>query len=82
MGPDNTCLIHEIPLEREREDNWFFALSRFQERLEALYAEQPDFVRPGSPNEALAFIKGGLADVSLSRPKLTWGVELPWDPAR
>ena len=83
MGPDNTCLIHEIPLEREREDNWFFALSRFQERLEALYAEQPDFVRPGfRRNEALAFIKGGLADVSLSRPKISWGVPLPWEPAQ
>ena len=31
-------------------------------------------------NEALAFITGGLNDVSLSRSKLTWGVEVPWDP--
>ena len=33
-------------------------------------------------NEALAFIKGGLQDVSLSRPKLSWGVPVPWDPSR
>jgi methionyl-tRNA synthetase len=80
LGPGNTCPIHRIPLEREREENWFFRLSSFQEPLERLYAERPDFVRPGARyNEALSFIKGGLADVSLSRPKLTWGVELPWD---
>jgi methionyl-tRNA synthetase len=81
MGPDNTCLIHEIPLEREREENWFFALSSFQERLEELYSERPDFVLPAfRRNEALAFIKGGLTDVSLSRPRISWGVPLPWDP--
>ncbi len=74
LGPGNTCPIHEIPLEREREENWFFALSRFQERLEALYAEQPDFVQPDfRRNEALSFIKGGLADVSLSRPRISLG---------
>ncbi|MGI8632566.1 MAG: methionine--tRNA ligase [Solirubrobacterales bacterium] len=80
-GPDNTCPIHEIPLDRESEENWFFRLSAFQERLEELYAEQPDFVVPEfRRNEALSFIRGGLEDVSLSRPKLKWGMTLPWDP--
>jgi len=32
------------------------------------------------PNEAVSFIEGGLDDVSLSRPKLKWGMRLPWDP--
>src|SRR6478672_11144703 len=83
LGPDNTCPIHKIPLEREREDNWFFRLSAFQEALERLYAERPDFVRPAARyNEALSFIRGGLEDVSLSRPKLTWGVRLPWDQSQ
>jgi methionyl-tRNA synthetase len=81
LGPGNTCLIHKIPLEREREENWFFRLSTFQEPLEQLYAERPEFVQPPARyNEALSFIRGGLEDVSLSRPKLTWGVALPWDP--
>ncbi len=81
LGPGNTCAIHEIPLEREREENWFFRLSAFQEPLERLFAERPDFVQPDfRRNEALSFIKGGLEDVSLSRPKLAWGVPLPWDP--
>ena len=49
-------------------------------KLEQLYSDQPEFVRPRSRyNEAHAFITGGLNDISLSRSKLTWGVEVPWD---
>src|SRR4051794_16408221 len=82
IGPDNTCPIHEIPLVVEREENWFFNLSTFQGRLEQLYADQPGFVQPDTRrNEALSFIKSGLQDVSLSRAKLTWGVQVPWDPS-
>jgi methionyl-tRNA synthetase len=81
IGPDNTCLIHETPLVWEQEENWFFNLSTFQERLEQLYADRPDFVQPGTRrNEALSFIKSGLQDVSLSRGKISWGVPVPWDP--
>jgi methionyl-tRNA synthetase len=77
----NRCPIHHIELTREQEENWFFALSSFQDRLEELYATRPDFVMPRHRyNEALAFIKGGLNDVSLSRANLTWGVTVPWDP--
>src|SRR3954465_6377792 len=81
VGEDNTCPIHKIPLDREKEENWFFKLSAFQDRLEQLYTDQPTWVRPRHRyNEARAFITGGLNDVSLSRSKLTWGVEVPWDP--
>jgi methionyl-tRNA synthetase len=77
----NRCPIHEIPLTRESEENWFFRLSSFQQPLERLFAEQPDFVMPRHHyNEALAFITSGLQDVSLSRAKLKWGVQVPWDP--
>jgi methionyl-tRNA synthetase len=78
----NRCPIHHIELERHSEQNYFFALSAFQERLEALYAEQPEFVTPRVRyNEALSFIKSGLQDISLSRAQLTWGVPVPWDPS-
>jgi methionyl-tRNA synthetase len=81
IGPDHTCPIHKIPLDREREENWFFRLSTFQTPLERLFAERPDFVLPRQRyNEALAFVTGGLNDVSLSRANLRWGVEVPWDP--
>ncbi len=77
----NHCPIHHIELVREQEENYFFKLSAFQERLEALYAEREDFVAPRSRyNEALAFIRSGLRDVPLTRHKLTWGVPVPWDP--
>src|SRR4051795_11974490 len=77
----NRCPIHHIELTREHEENWFFALSTFQDKLVELYESQPDFVMPRHRyNEALAFIKGGLQDVSLSRANLTWGVTVPWDP--
>jgi methionyl-tRNA synthetase len=80
VADGNRCPIHLIELTREREENYFFKLSKLQDRLEALYAERPDFVTPASRrNEALSFIKSGLQDVSLTRAKLTWGVPVPWD---
>jgi len=77
----NKCPIHLIELDREQEENWFFRLSAFQEPLEQLYADQPEWVLPRNRyNEALSFIQGGLNDLSLSRRGLTWGVPVPWDP--
>jgi methionyl-tRNA synthetase len=82
IAEGNRCPIHEIPLTRESEENWFFRLSTFQGALEQLYAEQPDFVMPQrAMNEALAFVGQGLQDLSLSRGKLTWGITVPWDPS-
>jgi methionyl-tRNA synthetase len=76
----NRCPIHKIELTREREDNYFFKLSEFQEPLERLYEERPEWIVPRVRyNEALAFIRSGLRDVSLTRGKLTWGVPVPWD---
>ena len=80
-GEDHTCPIHKIPLDREREDNWFFRLSAFQEPLEKLLAEDSDFVLPRQfRNEARAFVAQGLRDVSLTRARLKWGISVPWDP--
>ena len=77
----NRCPIHLIELEKEKEENWFFRLSTFQEPLERLYEERPDWILPRIRyNEALSFIKQGLNDVSLSRSKISWGVSVPWDP--
>jgi methionyl-tRNA synthetase len=79
-GEDHLCPIHRIPLIREKEDNYFFRLSAFQDDLIKLYDERPDFVMPRHRyNEARSFIESGLQDVSLSRATLTWGVPVPWD---
>jgi methionyl-tRNA synthetase len=81
IAEGNTCPIHHIPLDREQEENWFFRLSAFQEPLERLFAERPDWVLPAARfNEARAFLAQGLRDVSLSRGKISWGVPVPWDP--
>jgi len=80
IDEDRRCPIHHIELTREQEDNYFFKLSAFQERLEALYAEREGFVAPRTRyNEALSFIRSGLRDVPLTRHKLRWGVQVPWD---
>jgi methionyl-tRNA synthetase len=81
LGPGNTCLIHKTPLTREKEDNYFFRLSAFQDDLLELLDERPDFVMPRHRyNEARSFIESGLQDVSLSRSTFNWGVPVPWDP--
>ncbi|HEX4033640.1 MAG TPA: methionine--tRNA ligase [Solirubrobacteraceae bacterium] len=77
----NRCPIHEIELTREQEENWFFRLSTFQEPLERLFDERPDFVLPAIRyNEARAFLHSGLEDLSLTRKRMSWGVTVPWDP--
>jgi methionyl-tRNA synthetase len=79
----NRCPIHKIVLEREREENYFFRLSKYQEPLERLFAERPDFVLPRMRyNEALSFIKQGLEDVSCTRARMRWGVTVPWDESQ
>jgi methionyl-tRNA synthetase len=80
QGQGHTCLIHEIRLTWEQEENYFFQLSAFQQQMEELL--QTDFVQPRArANEARAFVAQGLQDVSLTRGKITWGVEVPWDPS-
>ena len=80
IGGEN-CPIHDRPVEHVTEENYFFKLSRYQDRLLDWYEQHPDFVQPESKrNEALGFIRQGLQDFSISRTSITWGVPLPWDP--
>jgi len=76
------CPIHtRRPVERMSEENYFFKLSQYQDRLLEWYGQHPDAVRPQTRmNEVLAFIKGGLQDISISRTSLSWGIPIPWDP--
>lgn len=76
------CPFHDRPVDTVREENYFFKLSRYQDRLLDWYEAHPDFVQPEAKrNEALAFIRGGLQDFSISRTSISWGVPIPWDPA-
>src|SRR4051794_14931978 len=77
---NGNCPIHDRPVELVKEDNYFFKLSRYEQRLLDWYDAHPDFVAPESKrNEALGFIKQGLQDFSISRTSITWGVPIPWD---
>ena len=78
---DGKCPIHDVAPEWIEEQNYFFRLSAYQDRLLALYDERPDFVLPKIRyNEARSFIEGGLEDFSVSRAGQPWGVPLPWAP--
>ncbi|NJN86168.1 MAG: methionine--tRNA ligase [Leptolyngbyaceae cyanobacterium SL_7_1] len=78
---------HRCPLHPTKETEWrdeqnyFFRLSRYQAPLEALYAEDPDFIQPDSRrNEVLSFVSQGLQDFSISRVNIDWGLPFPIDP--
>ncbi len=74
------CPIHGTPVERVTEENYFFKLSRFEDRLLAHYTEHPEAIEPaGKRSEVLGIIKQGLRDFSISRTSISWGVPLPWD---
>ena len=69
------------PVEWTVEESWFFRLSAYADRLIRHYEANPDFIRPESRrNEVMSFVKGGLADLSVSRTSFDWGVPVPDSP--
>jgi methionyl-tRNA synthetase len=76
----NLCPIHSKPVENVKETNWFFKLSDFTDRLLAHYKNNPEACQPESArNEVVAFLEGGVRDLSISRSTFDWGVPVPWD---
>ena len=76
------CPIHHRPVDSVTEENYFFKLSHFEQRLLDYYEANPGAITPETRrNEVLGFIRQGLQDFSISRTSLSWGVPLPWDPA-
>lgn len=72
--------MRPVRYESAGEENWFFKLSEFQDKLLAFYEENPDFIRPETrKNEVVSFVKRGLKDLSISRSTFDWGVPLPFD---
>jgi methionyl-tRNA synthetase len=77
------CPVHGRPVEQLQEENWFFRLSAFQDRLIAHYEQQPDGIQPRSAyNEVMSFIRQGLVDISMSRSSVSWGIPLTWDDSQ
>jgi methionyl-tRNA synthetase len=79
---DGHCPDHPtLELQWLEEENYFFALSRYQGALERLYAENPSFCEPEHfRNEVLGWLKDGLRDFSVSRAGGSWGIPFPGDP--
>ncbi len=75
------CDVCGRPAELISEENYFFKLSAFQDRLLELYEKHPEFVQPDyRRNEVKSFVKSGLRDISVSRKRLKWGIPWPDDP--
>lgn len=82
VGEDKKCPNVECQRELEwlKEDNYFFKLSAFQDRLIEFYENNPDVIFPKARyNEVLSFIKMGLQDISVSRKNVEWGIKVPFD---
>ena len=78
---DGRCPIHGTPVEVVREENYFFRISKYADRLLEHYRAHPEFVRPETRlREVVSFVEQGLQDLSISRSSFTWGVPIPWDP--
>ncbi|MCO5227154.1 MAG: methionine--tRNA ligase [Thermomicrobiales bacterium] len=81
---DGKCPIHDTAPEAVDEENYFFALSKYQDRLIELIESNELLVQPEHRREEmLSFIRGGLEDISISRQALRgkgWGVPVPGDP--
>ena len=76
------CPIHTgKPVTTLKEENYFFRLSRYEQRLIDWIEANPDAITPeGKRNEVLGFLRQGLDDVSITRTSLSWGVPVPWAP--
>jgi methionyl-tRNA synthetase len=75
---DNKCPDCNRPVEKLKEESYFFRMSKYQEQLLAHIEANPDFIQPKSKrNEIISFIKEGLRDLSISRTTFNWGIPVP-----
>ncbi len=75
------CQICGRPAELISEENYFFRLSAYQDKLLELYRDNPQFVQPDfRMNEVKSFVESGLKDLSISRKSIKWGIPWPGDP--
>ncbi len=81
LDAEHRCKIHESPARWFQEENYFFALSKYQDRLLEHIEKHPEFIQPEiRRNEIVSFIKSGLRDFSVSRAGGQWGIPTPNDP--
>ena len=77
---DGKCPDCGRPVQKAKEEAYFFRLSRYQDRLLELFEKNPDFLQPETRrNEMVAFVKQGLEDLCISRSTFDWGIPVPID---
>jgi len=77
---DLKCPLHKKPLEKIKEETYFFRLSKYQKFLLDLYKKNPEFISPKKrKKEIINRVKEGLNDFSMSRSSFDWGIKLPFD---
>lgn len=81
LSRGNFCKVHLKECKEREEENWFFRLSKYQERLEGFLEENKEFIRPVERrNEVMSWVRAGLKDFSISRANVKWGIPVPGDP--
>lgn len=76
--PGALCPDCQRPTETVTEENYFFKLSAFKDRLLEHYEKNPDFIRPDvRRNEVISFVSQGLNDLSITRTNIKWGIPAP-----
>ncbi len=74
------CPIHKIPVDEYSQENYFFALSKYEDKLKEFIEQNPDFISPSyRKNEVLGWLDEGLKDFPISRVGLNWGIDIPGD---
>ena len=75
---DGKCPDCGRPVQKAKEEAYFFKLSKYQDRLLELFETNPDFLKPDTRrNEMIAFVKQGLEDLCISRSTFDWGIPVP-----
>lgn len=81
LGPNHTCPDCGRPVERVKEESYFFKLGKYTDQWLQFIEENPDFIQPESRrNEMIQFVKQGLEDLAVSRTSFDWGIKVPFDP--
>ncbi len=77
-GDEKICPTHKAEVDWVEEPSFFFAMSKYQDRLLKHFEDNPEFVQPEQyRKEMMSFIRGGLRDLSVSRTSFDWGIRVP-----
>lgn len=81
LGENHTCPDCGRPVEKVKEESYFFKLAKYTDQWLKFIEENPDFIQPESRrNEMIQFVKQGLEDLAVSRTSFDWGIKVPFDP--